>query len=190
MGVVLLQKGKVEAAISHLREALRLKPDFSLAAENLQRALAIQTDLEERTKMIQAAIEKNPDDPVLYLEMGNIFLARGKFSKATAEFKKALAIEPGFAAAQYNLALAYAAGEQYDRALEAFNYMLELQPDNPNTFYNIAAMYALQNKVEESIDWLKKAIARGYQNWQLIKTDKDLENIRNSAAYKDLVKNR
>ena len=190
LGLVLLQKGKIEAAIFHLREALRLKPDFSLAAENLQSALAIQKDLEERTKKIQAALNEDPNDPVLYFEMGNIYLARGEVSKATIEFEKALAIQPRFAAARYNLALAYAAGQQYGRALESFKKMLALQPDNPNTYYNIAAMYALQNKVEDSVEWLEKAIARGYQNWQLIKTDKDLENIRSSAAYKELVKNR
>jgi tetratricopeptide (TPR) repeat protein len=190
MGVVLLQKGKIDAAISHLREALRLQPDFNLAAENLQSALAIQKDLEERTKKIQADLEKDPNDPVPYFEMGNIYLARGEFNKAIIEFEKALDIEPRFAAAQYNLALAYAAGDQYDRALESFKKMLAIQPDNPNTYYNIAAMYALQNQVDDSVEWLKKAIAKGYQNWQLIKTDKDLENIRNSAAYKDLVKNR
>ena len=190
MGVVLLQKGKLEAAIFHLREALRLKPDFSLAAENLQRALAIQKDLEERELKIQAALKTDPDNPLLYFEMGNIYFARGEFNKAIAEYEKALSIQARFPEAQYNLALAYAAGEQYDRALDSFKKMLALQPDNPNTYYNIAAMYALQNQVDDSVEWLKKAIAKGYQNWQLIKTDKDLENIRNSAAYKDLVKNR
>jgi tetratricopeptide (TPR) repeat protein len=189
MGVLLLQKGKIEAAIFHLREAVRLKPDFSQANDNLKKALALQMQMENRMEKIQAALGNNPDNPALYFELGNIFLGRGEFSKAIAEFEKALFIQPQFAPAQYNLALAHAAGGQYDRALEAFKKMTALEPDNPNTYYNIAAMYALQDNVPDSIAWLRKAIDRGYQNWELIKTDKDLENIRSSAAYQDLVKN-
>jgi hypothetical protein len=52
----------------------------------------------------------------------------------------------------------------------------------------MACIYAKQNRIEESIEWLKKAIERGYDNWDLIKTDKDLENIRGSSYYKELIK--
>jgi len=187
MGVLLMQKGKIEAAISHFREALRINPDLSLADANLKKALAIQKSLEQ-TAMIQQAIKNNPDDPVLYFEMGNIYLGQGEISKAIGQFKNALKIQPQFAPAQYNLAFAYAAGKQYDKALEALKNMVVLQPDNSSTYYNIAALYALQNNVSESIKWLKKAIDRGYQNWELIKTDKDLNNIRNSAGYRELIK--
>jgi tetratricopeptide (TPR) repeat protein len=86
--------------------------------------------------------------------------------------------------------LAFVADKQYEKALKAFKKMAALQPDNANTYYNIAAMYALQNNVEESIAWLKKAIDMGYSNWDLIKTDKDLENIRDSEDYRQLLKGR
>jgi hypothetical protein len=42
--------------------------------------------------------------------------------------------------------------------------------------------------VEESTGWLKKAIEKGYDNWDLIKTDKDLNNIRGSSYYEELVR--
>jgi hypothetical protein len=44
--------------------------------------------------------------------------------------------------------------------------------------------------MEESIDWLKEAIKRGYKNWDLIKRDKDLENIRGSSYYKEIIRGR
>jgi tetratricopeptide (TPR) repeat protein len=188
MGVLLIQKGKFEAAISYFREALRLNPNFSSAEANLKKAEAIQKRVEAQTERIHQALNTNPNDPVLYFEMGNIYLGKGEFGKAIAEFEKALSIQPQFAGAQYNLALAYAAAKQYDEALKAFKKMVALQPDNPNTYYNIAALQALQNNVEGSIEWLKKAIDKGYQNWEIMKTDKDLENIRNSEEYRKLIK--
>ena len=106
------------------------------------------------------------------------------------EFEKALALQPDFLAAQNNLAMALAADGQYDRALAAFKKLIEMDPDNPGHYYNIAVLYALQNNVPNSILWLNKAVDRGYQNWELIKTDKDLANIRDSEEYKQLVKGR
>ena len=68
--------------------------------------------------------------------------------------------------------------------------LIALQPDNAANYYNVAVLYALQNKVIESLAELNKAIAMGYDNWDLIKTDKDLENIRNSEGYRELVEGR
>ena len=62
-----------------------------------------------------------------------------------------------------------------------------IKPDNASIYYNVAAVYALQDNGEESLVWLKKAINGCYQNWELIKSDKDLENIRDSAGYKELI---
>jgi hypothetical protein len=48
-------------------------------------------------------------------------------------------------------------------------------------------MYSQLNRVDESIEWLQKAIDRGYANWENIKNDSDLNNIRESSAYKELI---
>ena len=86
--------------------------------------------------------------------------------------------------------MAHIFGRQYDQALAAFQKLIALQPDNAANYYNVAVLYALQSNVTESLAWLNKAVARGYDNWDLIKTDKDLENIRNAEGYRELVKGR
>jgi len=188
IGIIQMRKGNLEAAIFHFREALLIDPDFILADANLNRALVIHNQIEKETARIQAALKTRPDDPVAHYEMGNLFLGKGEVSRAIGQFEKALSIQPDFAPALNNLALAYTADNQHDRALETFKKLIELQPDNASTCYNIAVLYAVQNIVDEAIAWLKKAIDNGYDNWELIINDSDLKNIRNSAAYKELVK--
>ena len=61
-------------------------------------------------------------------------------------------------------------------------------PDNPSVYYNIACIYANQNKPEESVVWLKKAVEKGFNDWEHIKTDSDLDNIRSSSYYKEFIK--
>ena len=63
------------------------------------------------------------------------------------------------------------------------------EPDNAAAYYHVACVHARLNQVDDAIDWLKKAVDKGYDKWELIKTDNDLENIRGSEYYKVLVKN-
>jgi tetratricopeptide (TPR) repeat protein len=188
VGIILVQQGNLKRAISHFQEALRIDPDFKLAENNLNRALEIRNSMDMEADSVQEALKNNPDDPALHFKMGNLYLGKGALRKAIAEFEKALALQPGFMAAQNNLAMAYAADRQIDQALAAFKRLIELDSGNVSTYYNIAVLYALQNNVPDSIAWLKKAIDSGYQNWDLIKTDNDLANIRNSEEYKELLK--
>ena len=188
LGIISVRKGNHAAAISHFQEALRIDPDFELAKNNLQRALAIREGRENDVGQIQEKLAARPDDPELHFNLGNVYLGQRELGKAIVEFEKALALRPSFLAAQNNLAMAYAADQQYGRALAAFKKLVELDPANSVNYYNIAVLYALQNKVPDSVEWLKKAIDQGYHNWDLVKTDPDLANIRNSVEYQQLVK--
>jgi len=56
--------------------------------------------------------------------------------------------------------------------------------------YNLACLYARQNKIEESANRLKKALKKGLDDWKLLKSDPDLENIRGSELYQELTRDR
>jgi tetratricopeptide (TPR) repeat protein len=188
VGIIMIHKGRTNEAIFHFQEAVRINPEYEPAQDNLKKALAIQQkQMDTEADRIQTALEKNPDDPQLNYELGNLYLSQGELNKAIGQFQKTLSIQPNFPQALNNLAMAHTIGRQYDQALEVFQNLVALQPDNATNYYNVAVLYALQNNVSESLAWLKKAAAKGYDNWDLIKTDKDLENIRHSEGYKALV---
>jgi len=191
IGIILIHKGKVSEAVFHFQEAVRINPEFELAKDNLRRALAIQQkQMDTEMERILAALKNNPDDPVLNYVLGNLYLGKGELNHAIGQFQKTLSLQPNFPAALNNLAMAHIFSRQYDQALEAFQKLIALQPDNAANYYNVAVLYALQTNVTESLAWLNKAVAKGYDNWDLIKTDKDLENIRNAEGYRELVKGR
>jgi len=191
IGIIMINKGKINEAIFHFQEAVRINPEFELAQNNLRKALDIrQSQMDTELEKIRAALKNNPDDPQLNYELGNLYLGKGKIDKAIAQFRKTLSIQPNFPEALNNLAMAFTFSRQYDQALEVFDKLIALQPDNPANYYNVAVLQALLNNVSDSLGWLNKAVAKGYDNWDLIKTDKDLENIRNSEGYRELVKGR
>ena len=83
----------------------------------------------------------------------------------------------------------YMMRKEYKMAFSLLIKVTELQPSNSLIYYKIACLRALQNKPQESVEWLKKAIAKGFKNWELLKTDKNSIKIRRSIYYKDLIKN-
>ena len=80
-----------------------------------------------------------------------------------------------------------AANKEYYKALTVFLDILNYAPDDAETHYNIACMYSQLKRVDESIEWLQKAIDKGYTNWESIKKDSDLDNIRGTLAYQELI---
>ena len=188
LGNILAKQNKIQEAIYHYTEALRLEPDSAGTHYNLAIALDSQGNIPEAVHHYTEALRLNPAFADAHYDLGVAFQKQARLDEAISHFKQALKIQPDLNRALNHLALTYAAARQYENALAAFKKIADLQPDNASHSYNIACMYALQNNTKESIGWLKKAVAQGYQNWEIIKTDKDLENIRNSEEYRQLIK--
>jgi len=120
--------------------------------------------------------------------LGNLYYKKGEFDEAISQYKKSLSIKPDAVEVLNNLAIVYIATNEYEKTLSIVSRMAELQPDNASLYYDIACMYSKQKKVKKSINALKKAIEKGYDNWDLIKADKDLVNIRSSLNYQELLR--
>jgi len=73
-------------------------------------------------------------------------------------------------------------------AKEVFVNLLELNPGDRNTLYNLACVCSLMGDKAEALDYLEKSIAAGWDNFEHIKSDTDLDNIRNEPRYMKLIK--
>jgi tetratricopeptide (TPR) repeat protein len=118
-----------------------------------------------------------------------LYEKNGQLDKAQREFETALKLEPGSMKILKALAMVYVNKKQYQEAILTFKRLVDIQPENNIFYYNISCLYAIQNMKNESIEWLTKAIANGYNNRDHLKNDKDLENIRHTPYFKSLVDN-
>ncbi len=190
MGAALFRQGQIEKAVEHFKTALKIEPDYGDLRINLKKALALLKEIDGAIAEIQKALEITQYDPELYYNLGDLFYRKGGFDKAIAQYQKALSIQPEFVPALNRLAIIFSIRNENNKALSLFKQVVDLQPDSAETYYNIACMYSKKQKIAASIGWLKKAIKIGYNNWDQIKTDKDLENIRGSADFKALIKDK
>ena len=76
---------------------------------------------------------------------------------------------------------------QLERAERWLRRSLEIDPDDPIVLYNAACNYATMNKVEESLDFLERAVEDGTVSWDWMKNDKDLVNLYGHQRYKALL---
>ena len=63
-----------------------------------------------------------------------------------------------------------------------------MNPTDPLMQYNAACFYARVGENNLAIDTLKNAMAAGYQDYEWIKRDSDLDNIRKEPKFIELMK--
>jgi hypothetical protein len=69
--------------------------------------------------------------------------------------------------------------------IKVFIDSAQKSPANARPFYNAACEYARRNDAQAAVYWLKQSIEKkNFTRWDLIKNDPDLDNIRDSDAFK------
>jgi tetratricopeptide (TPR) repeat protein len=88
---------------------------------------------------------------------------KGMLDEALSEFKQAIALDPDYARAHYNLATVYAEKERWDEAIREYTRAIELKPDYADTHNNLAVAYGVKGNHTLAIFHCDKAIALGYK---------------------------
>ncbi|MBT6247567.1 MAG: tetratricopeptide repeat protein [Nitrospina sp.] len=103
---VFINEQKVEEALIHYREAIRIKPDFPRASYNLANTLLAQSKTQEAIIQYEISIRTKPDFVDAYNNLGVALLSEGNTEEAIIQFEKALELKPDYADAQNNLKVA------------------------------------------------------------------------------------
>jgi len=78
--------------------------------------------------------------------------------------------------------------KKYDDALILLETLVDLNSNNPITLYNLACTQSLRKEYGKAIEYLRRAIEKGFSNVDHMKDDQDLDNIRDHPEYIALVK--
>jgi protein O-mannosyl-transferase len=189
LGLVLLQRGKIDEAIIHFERALQIGLNDANIRTNLNRSLTIKQKIEDATKELKETLEFTLPVPDLNILIEELNMKKAKLDNVIERFQKSLSTQPGFSGIDIKwLPLVEETLKEYKTKISLMNKMKQFQPESAEAYYYIACIYAGQNKTEMSVVWLEKAIIKGFKNWDLIKTDENLINIRKSKHYKELIK--
>lgn len=139
-----------EEAVAHLKEALRLKPDYAVAHCNLCSALQTMGRYEDAKNECMEALRITPNLAEAHNNLGNTLQLLGRDNEAISSFKEALRIMPDFAVVHYNLANTL---QMMDRTEEAITHYLEalaLGPDSPYVHHNLGIALETLDRFQEA----------------------------------------
>jgi tetratricopeptide (TPR) repeat protein len=93
-GMDLALQGRMDEALPHLEEALRLEPDFVEGHLALGSARLIQGRPSEATEHYREALRLRPGDPGAHYRLGAALMQEGRFEEALQHFAETLRRKP------------------------------------------------------------------------------------------------
>jgi len=165
-----LTKADIEAAVTMLRSATARYPDYSPAYSILAFALLFRAipvgvsrsqDVKEAIPLATRAAELDDSDPWAHLALGWAAFLTRRTDDAVAEFRRALDINPNFAAALGHLGLALAYNGQSDEALPYLEQALRMSPHDPQNFLvyvALATAHYMAGSYAEAAIFSRKAV--------------------------------
>ncbi len=106
----------------------------------------------------EKALEIDPKDAKVHINLGALLAKTGKFTEAIVHFEKALEINPGYTEAHGNLGVALAQTGRLDEAIPHFQKFLEANPDSAEAHNNLGRALAEKGRLSEAITHFRKAI--------------------------------
>jgi Flp pilus assembly protein TadD len=104
-GAALHDLGRYEEAVASYRQAININPGMGEAHNNLGNSLMALGRFAEAADSFLRATELMPNSPVPRTARATALQALGKVTEAEADCRMAVALDPSFAAAHWNLAL-------------------------------------------------------------------------------------
>jgi tetratricopeptide (TPR) repeat protein len=113
---------------------------------------------EDAVKLYRSALKIQPDNVIIYYNLGVTLREFGKIDEAEASYKRAIELKPDFLLAHYNLGNTLKVQGKFEEAQESFKKAIELKPDYIEAYNNLGTTFERLNKLNEAEASYKKVI--------------------------------
>jgi tetratricopeptide (TPR) repeat protein len=144
LGGTLLEKGKLNEAIAHYREAVEIKPDVPEVQSNLGNALVREGEVEEAIDHLQKALQIDPAYAEAYNYMGNALMKKREAGEAVRYYQKAVTLDTSYADAHNNLGAAFWRNGQLEEAIAHYKQAVAIKPGSAEMQFNLGNALARQ----------------------------------------------
>lgn len=192
-----LQEQLKEKEASETKEKNDQAAKAKLDAENKQKSLDEKAENAKEvffTKDYESAI--NLSNEILSEDNNNYkaYAVRGiakaytrDYSGAMEDINKSLEIKPDYGYARFNKGLVYELQEEFTDAIEWYNKDLEIE-NYVWSYYGIASIYGRRGDVDNTVNYLTKAIELDTAVKETAKEEHDFDPVRDSDKFNNLIK--
>lgn len=154
----MITQKKYASALTALRQAMRLKPDFLDAYCLVGTVLEKSNELDKALKIYRIILKMNPNCPDALNRLGVLLMKKDNLEGAFMYLERAIAVKPDFSAAINNLGMLYHYQGLFDKSLKLFEKALICKPQNPIALNNLGIALGSLRRFDEAIIAYKKAI--------------------------------
>lgn len=195
LGLCYFNKKSLDEALEASQKAIELDPDDYVAYWILGRIYHSTDRYLEAIDCYKKVIELNPDFYSAYSDIRMSYGRLGEKKKQDEIVKISLDVYPRYllkhpddGRARLFFAIDLATVGRLEEGKSEAQKALELNPTDPLMLYNIACYYAQIGDKKLAVESLKSSVAAGYEDYEWIKRDLDLDNIHDEPGYIKLMK--
>ena len=177
--------GKTELAISEWNKYIKLDPESYFGYYRRGWVKSHTGDIEGAIEDFTTSIELEPRHTYSNISRGTLYKLIGKHELAERDFETVLERDSLREESHTIYALFHLGKIQ--EAKDLIQKLLEKNEDESNC-YEAACLYSLAGENETSLHYLKKSLEKGNRDFNHMKRDRDLENIRNTLEFENLIK--
>lgn len=160
--------GRLDAALALYEQCLREAPDDWRALTRLGLLRVQQRRFDLAREPLARAVALNPGGAEAHAWLGEVDRNEGRLEAAVDSYRQALAVQPDFAAAWFNLGLALADLRQPGEAKAAFRRFLELRPADLRARTELAAIHLSEGEPAAALPLAREVVDRDPGNFQAL----------------------
>lgn len=161
LGLAYQARGDLGKAEEYLRSAIRKKPDYAEAHNNLGNLLGLQGRSEEAIREYEKAVANvlYPTPEYGYYNMGREYARMKDLRKAEEMFRRAIALSPSFAEAYRGLSMVQAEKGEWNESARTLERLVDVAPLHAPGWMELGRVYLRLNRAGEARDAFRKAMA-------------------------------
>lgn len=176
--------GDLDAAIAEVSKCVEADPESYFYYHRRGWFKEHNNDLDGALEDYTTSIILQPKHAYSYMTRGRLYLTRGETDKAMEDFRTCTQLDTTPNSDSCAEFAWFYLGEQ-EKAISFMNKLLEDDPEG--NYYDAACLYSIMGDKDKALDYLKKAFESGFNNFNHMLRDYDLDNIRDTEEYKSLV---
>jgi tetratricopeptide (TPR) repeat protein len=172
IGIAHHQLQQLDNAKKYYEQAIKLKPDYSEAVNNLGTVYYATKSYRRAIAQYKKAIKLAPDSASIHGNLGTAYYARNQVALANEEYRTAMKLDP----------------DVFERH-SAYGVLLQERSvqDRAKFHYLMATMYAQDGRNDLALQYLRKALEEGYKERKKLPTDPAFAGLRELPEFKELL---
>jgi tetratricopeptide (TPR) repeat protein len=158
LGVAYGKMNFFDDAAASFQQAIKLKPDYIDAWNNLGWAYTESGKLPEAVGVFEQLIKFTPKDAQVWSNLGGVQARLGHAVDAIAAYQMAIQLKPDYADAHFNLGVAYAGQAKFEEAVKSFRQAIKYQPNFAEAWFNLGVVSNQRGSNDEAAVFFQQAV--------------------------------